>query len=109
MDRSKAGMTLYGLWFQTEPVDWDKLSAQLDTFRKECDIDLARRYLAGRNDAYPLLLDVLRASSGEADQMVPTSNALISLCCGQPDLLTPDGLELLCKYLQTYQGTDKPV
>ncbi|GFO14687.1 Armadillo repeat-containing protein 6 [Plakobranchus ocellatus] len=75
----------------------------LAMIQKECDIDLARRCLAGSNGAYPALLKVM-ISHQEDPNMI--CNALASFCSltnGQPDLLTSEGIELLISLLKRYK------
>jgi hypothetical protein len=55
----------------------------LTQLRDECDKDLARRVLAGKQDAYPILLDTLDKFSSDQPTVVLSLQALTSLMNGQ--------------------------
>jgi hypothetical protein len=66
----------------------------LDIVRQECDIDLSRRCFAGKNNAYPVLLKILKNfRTSNKEMFVKTLETMCSLCNGQPDLLDEDGAE----------------
>lgn len=73
----------------------------LDTIQQDCDIDLSRRCFAGKNNAYTVLLKTLRRYRTEnKDLFIKTLQTLCSLCNGQPDLLTVEGVEEFMSILQ---------
>ena len=67
----------------------------------ECDIDLARRCLAGRNSAYSTLLTSCKKFQSNEDILQSLLSAFCSLCNGQPDLLDEVGIEWNCDALSS--------
>ena len=76
------------------PVDVAATCHRCRLLSEECDVDLARRCLAGRHDAYPAVMRALAAVTDDAD-VVTVIAAMTSLCDGQPDLLDDAGVDAL--------------
>ncbi|XP_072167007.1 armadillo repeat-containing protein 6-like [Diadema setosum] len=74
----------------------------LDTFKVECDKDLAHRLQAAGNQAYPTLLLLVQCRLAEADLdfQCRVLDCLCSLLNGQPDLMTSDGMDFVLGVLQ---------
>ena len=89
---------------QTEPIDNDLVIGHCQNLKVECDIDLAHRCLAGKNEAYHTLLSALEKFKESKDVMKHLLEAVCSLCNGQPDLLDDRGVDLLLELLKLYQG-----
>lgn len=70
----------------------------------ECNIDLAHRLLAGKNEAYPILVSLCKSFKDNSEGLSAALDALCSLCNGQPDLLNEDGAKLFCGYITTYNN-----
>jgi hypothetical protein len=72
----------------------------LEEVEKECNIDLAHRIMAEKNGAFPLIVQSLKhyqKNSALRDQCLKTMASLIQ---GYPDIVTHDGIELLCTVLE---------
>ena len=78
----------------------DTLKANLAKLKSECDIDLAHRCLAGKNNAYPTLYQLLDRFQSSPSTLEAVLAAWCSLLNGQPDLLDLKGQALLMKVLQ---------
>ena len=66
----------------------------------ECDIDLAKRCLAGKNKAYPALLATCKKFQSDEETMQSLLSALCALANGQPDLLDEEGIVWNCESLR---------
>ena len=71
--------------------------------QKECDIDLARRCLAGSNGAYLVLLKMMTSFQESIDMLSCVLSSFCALVNGQPDLLTTEGTDLLMSLLKRYK------
>ena len=58
--------------------------------------------MAGKNNAYGLLIDALEKSESNRALMIETLTTLVSLCTGQPDLLDGKGMDLLMGYIRKF-------
>lgn len=83
--------------------DSDTLISDLDTVREECNIDLSHRCLAGKNQAYPTLMKLLKKWSGDARVTKALLQSLCALVNGQPDLLDEEGSALFIHYLSEFK------
>jgi len=77
----------------------------LQDIKKECDIDLSRRCLAGTNGAYTVFYKTLSAYMNEKDVFQQALLSFCSLVNGQPDLIDISGVELLISALKQYSET----
>ena len=71
----------------------------LQVVETECNIDLAHRIMAEKNGAFPLIVRCLKhyqKNSSLRDQCLMSMAALIQ---GYPDIVTHEGIELLCTVL----------
>jgi len=72
----------------------------LEELEKECNIDLAHRIMAEKNGAFPLIVKSLKHYQKNVvlrDQCLKTMSSLIQ---GYPDIVTHEGIELLCTVLE---------
>lgn len=72
----------------------------LQELENECNIDLAHRIMAEKNGAFPLIVRCLKhykSNSSVKDQCLKSMAALIQ---GYPDIVTHEGIELLCTVLE---------
>ena len=83
-----------------EPTDYDSLKIHLDKLKTECDIDLARRCMAGKYDTYPTLLKAGEVCRTIPDLLKQCLVTMASLFNGHPDLLNKQGLVFLCNLLK---------
>jgi hypothetical protein len=83
-----------------DPVNEDAIKSNLEKLKSECDIDLAHRCLAGKNNAYEVLFKLLEKFQSSSDMVGSILSAWIALFNGQPDLLDAAGRALLLKVLQ---------
>ncbi|GFR59036.1 armadillo repeat-containing protein 6-like [Elysia marginata] len=71
--------------------------------QKECDIDLARRCLAGSNGAYPVLLQLMTSAQENIEILKCVLTSFCALVNGQPDLINTEGIDLLISLLKRYK------
>ncbi|KAL3866309.1 hypothetical protein ACJMK2_043616 [Sinanodonta woodiana] len=93
----------------SEAVDsgqFDPADKFLQIIQAECDVDLARRCLAGKHNAYPVLIKALRSFKSNTSRLTGTLSALCSLSNGQPDVLDGDGVSLLIQLLKECKDED---
>lgn len=83
-----------------ESPDIGKFKENLAKLKAECDIDLAHRCLAGKNNAYPVLYNLMDKYQADADLLGCILATYCALCNGNPDLLTPQGLSLFMSVLK---------
>ncbi|GLV43421.1 uncharacterized protein CBL_03963 [Carabus blaptoides fortunei] len=74
---------------------------ELKIVQCECDKDMSRRLLAGREGAYDAIIALMQTHTIEQhrDIIVQCLETMVSLMCGQPDLLTVPGVELMISYI----------
>ncbi|XP_040842149.1 armadillo repeat-containing protein 6 isoform X2 [Ochotona curzoniae] len=70
-------------------------AAQLARFCEHCRAHKGSHFLAAQHGAYPVILAAWKLAAGDPGLVLPALNALSSLTDGQPDLLDPQGLQLL--------------
>ena len=73
----------------------------VQTIQAECDVDLARRCLAGKHNAYAALLNAYRKLQSDEAVLEPLLSALCALSNGQPDLLDEEGITWNCETLRS--------
>lgn len=73
----------------------------LQKLKTECDLDLARRCMAGNNDAYTILIQAALKNKSDKDLLKEILLGLISLTNGQPDVLDEEGCSFLVENLTT--------
>ncbi|KAK3096684.1 hypothetical protein FSP39_002349 [Pinctada imbricata] len=79
----------------------DEIKSSLKTIKTECEIDLARRCMAGKK-AYELLMRSLQQNKQNATMVNENLLVLIALTDGQPDLLDYPGMNLCVELLDIY-------
>ena len=72
-----------------------EVEQHLQTLESECDIDLSRRCLAGKSNAYQVLMKSIKTNKTKKDLLQKSLLAMCSLCNGQPDLLDEEGVTTL--------------
>ncbi|ESO93248.1 hypothetical protein LOTGIDRAFT_189885 [Lottia gigantea] len=87
----------------------DGLKDSLQKLKSECDTDLARRCLAGKNGAYPVLMKALDIYKEEPVWLTDILNTFCSLVNGQPDLLDEEGVTKLVSYVTIFPVSLKPL
>lgn len=87
-----------------DPPNEDLIKSSLTKIQLECDIDLAHRCLAAKNNAYLVLYQVLDKYKESPDSLQQVLNAFCALCNGQPDVLDMRGLLLIMKILKEQQN-----
>lgn len=90
----------------TSPKEEELLSC-LQDIKKECDIDLARRCLAGTNNASSVLFKALSSYEKQPDIFCQVLASYCSLVNGQPDLIDMKGIEFLSGVLKHYKDDPK--
>ena len=78
----------------------DKVENYLQIVQSECDIELSRRCLAGKNNAYQVLLKSIKTNKLKKDLLQKSLIAMGSLCNGQPDLLDEVGVTTLMEIME---------
>ncbi|VDI84183.1 Hypothetical predicted protein, partial [Mytilus galloprovincialis] len=73
----------------------------LKKLKSECDVDLAKRCMAGNNDAYTVLLNAAIKHKNDNELLKEILSGLISLTNGQPDVLDEAGCSFLVENLTT--------
>lgn len=79
------------------------MAEQLVVFTDQCKEQLAFRYLAGQNGAYPVVFSACQLASGDRNLMMKAFNTLSAILDGQPDLLDSAGQDLLLQTLKEYK------
>lgn len=74
-----------------------KFLGELET---QCNIDLAHRIMAEKNGAFPLIVQCLKRCQNNSLLKEQCLKSMASLIQGYPDLVTHEGIELLCKLLE---------
>ncbi|XP_057370996.1 armadillo repeat-containing protein 6-like [Daphnia carinata] len=78
--------------------------AEVMTFLKEletqCNIDLAHRIMAEKNGAFPIIVQCLKRYQNNLSLKEQCLKSMASLIQGYPDLVTHEGIELLCNLLE---------
>lgn len=72
----------------------------LQELEHECNIDLAHRIMAEKNGAFEKIVQcmkIFKANLAVTDQCLKSMNALTQ---GYPDIVTREGIELLCAVLE---------
>lgn len=80
-----------------------EITEYLLKIRTECDMDLSKRCLAGKNEAYPTLIKLLQKYKSDSDLIKPVLLTLSSLTNGQPDIMDLTGVSLCMEILKSYQ------
>ncbi|XP_004595827.2 armadillo repeat-containing protein 6 [Ochotona princeps] len=70
-------------------------AAHLARFCEHCRVHKGSRFLAAQHGAYPVILAAWKLAAGDPGLTLAALNALSALTDGQPDLLDPQGLQLL--------------
>lgn len=78
--------------------------AEVMTFLREletqCNIDLAHRIMAEKNGAFPIIVQCLKRNQNNLSLKEQCLKSMASLIQGYPDLVTHEGIELLCNLLE---------
>ncbi|XP_028906338.1 armadillo repeat-containing protein 6 isoform X2 [Ornithorhynchus anatinus] len=78
-----------------------ELAEHLVRFSDRCKQQTAARFLAAQKGAYPIVLAACQLAASEGRGLLPKAlGALSALTDGQPDLLEPEGLQLLVATLK---------
>ncbi|NXU78218.1 ARMC6 protein, partial [Oreotrochilus melanogaster] len=96
-------LTLDSLGRAVADSDLPEMAEQLGVFTEQCKEQLAFRYLAGQNGAYPVVFSACQLASGDRSLMLKAFSTLSALLDGQPDLLDSDGQELLLQTLKEFK------
>lgn len=80
------------------------MTADLKRFTQQCSLGFAQRHLAAQKEAYPTILSCCRKSVEEQEALLASLSALAALTDGQPDLLDPEGRDILLSILGKYQA-----
>ncbi|XP_013096623.2 armadillo repeat-containing protein 6-like [Biomphalaria glabrata] len=78
--------------------------SSLNTIHAECDIDLARRCLAGSHGAYACVLQAMKRYRDTPDHLVSALSVFCSLVNGQPDLMDSEGYDFLISLVKQYKA-----
>ena len=89
-----------------QSTNTDHIVIDLKQLRDECDVDLSHRCLAGRYQAYDILITLLGRYFSNTDVVIAILNALCAVSNGQPDLLTDGGSDLFLQCLCNFK--DRP-
>lgn len=78
---------------------------ELKIVQCECDKDMSRRLLAGREGAYDAIIALMQAHTigQHRDVIIQCLETMVSLMSGQPDLLTLPGVEIMMSYISKEQ------
>jgi hypothetical protein len=82
-----------------ENINISDFKTILNNLKSEFDIDIARKVLAGKNNAYSLLVDSFEKFEDNDEINHLTLNCLTSLMTGQPDLLDEQGVKIIVRCL----------
>lgn len=66
----------------------------------QCNIDLAHRIMAEKNGAFPIIVQCLKSNQNNLSLKEQCLKSMASLIQGYPDLVTHEGIELLCNLLE---------
>lgn len=76
----------------------------LKRFTEQCSIGFPQRFLAAQKDAYPTIVSCCKKSVEDKERLLASLSALSALTDGQPDVLDPEGQNLLVRILNKYRG-----
>lgn len=82
-----------------QSADSGLILSQLELFRQECSKDLSHKVLAGKEGAYPLLLDILDKYSDDNGIVIATLECLNTLMDGMYNLFF---INVLSLYILTF-------
>nr|CAH0112641.1 unnamed protein product [Daphnia galeata] len=82
-----------------EVLEDAEVMKSLEELEKECNIDLAHRIMAEKNGAFPLIVRCLKHYQKNSDLRDQCLKTMASLIQGYPDIVTHEGIELLCTVL----------
>lgn len=83
----------------------DEVMKLLRELESECSIDLAHRIMAEKNGAFPMIVRCLKhykSNLSLKDQCLKSMAALIQ---GYPDIVTHEGIEVLCTVLEEVKSS----
>ncbi|XP_047491037.1 armadillo repeat-containing protein 6-like [Penaeus chinensis] len=78
------------------------ISAPLATFSAECKVSVAHRVLANKNNAYEVLIKLIKKVQGDPALLAPSVKAMGALMEQNSDILTLEGIELLLDLLKDW-------
>lgn len=82
-----------------EVLEDAEVMKSLEELETECNIDLAHRIMAEKNGAFPLIVRCLKHYQKNSDLRDQCLKTMASLIQGYPDIVTHEGIELLCTVL----------
>lgn len=86
--------------FLLKAIEDEIVMKSLLELEKECNIDLAHRILAEKNGAFPLVLRCLKHYQNTPALRHQCLKSMAALIQGYPDIVTHEGIELLCAILE---------
>ena len=84
----------------------DRVTRLLETIQKECDMDLAHRVLAGKNNSFTTLYKTYEHYKTSNAMLMHVFLAIRSLCDGQPDILETRAMDTFCASLKETTDID---
>lgn len=87
----------------------EKVQDPLATLTTHCRRSLAHRILANKNNAYEALIKLIQAVKGDSGLLSACLRAMVALTEGNPDVLNPEGTQLLLQLLEEWKmRSDEP-
>lgn len=81
----------------TEDKNFEDTVMMLEKLKTELDKDIARRVYAAKENAYNIILDILKVTTNDLNIFKVGLSTLISLMNGHPDLLDDEGIKFQIK------------
>lgn len=79
---------------------------ELSFLETECDKSLTHRVAVAEANTYNVLLQILRRFRDDDEMTLITLKTMLSLMTTQPDLLTPEGIDLIIKYFDAKKNPE---
>ncbi|XP_068217257.1 armadillo repeat-containing protein 6 [Palaemon carinicauda] len=87
----------------------DNLQEPLATVRAQCKLSVAHRILANQHNGYDTLLNLMKKVQDDPELLEQTLKAMVALTETNPDVLTPEGIQLMHQLINDWKSrTNEP-
>ncbi|XP_066977269.1 armadillo repeat-containing protein 6 isoform X1 [Macrobrachium rosenbergii] len=86
-----------------------KLQEPLATVRAQCKLSVAHRILVNQHNGYDTLLSLMKKVQDDPELLEQTLKAMVALTETNPDILTPEGTQLMLQLINDWKSrTNEP-
>ncbi|CAD6201268.1 GSCOCG00000069001-RA-CDS [Cotesia congregata] len=90
----------------SENKNYEDVPRVLESLKTELDKDIARRVFASKENAYPIILALIKDTKDDVSILKPALKAMTSLMTGNPDLLDSAGIDLQIELLDSQEDVE---